>query len=171
MTPRLLLAAVCGFLCYACSNAMAGEMEKRVVLLQAMHRDIHAMRCWMAGSMPPMRVMLSRLRESELHALWEHVDEQLVCGKSFTEAWKDCVLDMQKTALRPLCVEERQLVLSFGELFCTTKDLETQLRMLDAMLERLKEYEAQTRVQTQKKAKLYRSLGALSGAAFVLILY
>ncbi|MDO5110916.1 MAG: stage III sporulation protein AB [Clostridia bacterium] len=166
----MLLILACGLLCFASANAMAGELERRVALLYALHRDIAAMRGWMAGSLPPMRLMLLRLREGSLQALWDGVNAELTRAESFDQAWKNCLGTLRRDALQPLSEEEYRLVLELGDAFCATQDTKAQLRFIDGLLQRLQLFAEEARAQTQKRARLYRSLGVLGGLALAVVI-
>ncbi len=170
MMARMLLMSVCGLLCFACSNAMAAQLEARVTLLEGLYRDVAAMRGWIEGSRPPMRAMLLRLREGSLQPLWDDVSETLKTAESFDAAWKKSAGALRGGLLRPLSEEEYRLMLEFGGVFCAVQDAKAQLRWMDGMLQRLRIFTEEARAQTQKRAKLYRSLGALSGLAFAVVI-
>ncbi|MDD4075999.1 MAG: stage III sporulation protein AB [Eubacteriales bacterium] len=168
MRARLLLMAASGLLCFAFSNAMAGEAEARVKVLRDLARDVAAMRGWMAGSLPPVRVMLTRLCEGSLEPIWETMLRELARTDSFCKAWKACISAQRLETLKPLSEEEYRLVWEFGDIFGTTRDRNTQLGAMDDFLLRLRACTEEARAQAMKKGRLYRSLGTLSGLALAL---
>lgn len=170
MKVRLLLMAASGLLCFAFSNAMAGEAEARVTLLRDLARDVALMRGWMAGSLPPMQVMLARLREGSLHSLWESMLGELARTDSVTQAWKSCIGAQRGKTLQPLSEEEYRLVGELGELFSASRDRKSQLRAMDDLLLRLRACADEARAQAMKKGRLYRSLGTLGGLALALVI-
>ena len=160
----LALCMVAG--CTLCGSAMAGAMRRRVRLLEEIIRGLKVLRLHMINMFEPVQSALKASGSAVLEAL----GEQMTPGVSASEAWArvrqtGCRRGGRIDALAPEDLRTRvELFDQLGESGRDQQDL-----LLNGACAALDRQLEQARKRTAEAARLYISLGALTGLMIALI--
>lgn len=95
------------------------------------------------------------------------VEENLIAVKSFSRAWE---LSVDGWNTRGIKASDRELLKGIGG-FLGNSDIDGQLSSLELSKEKLSVLQREATEQCEKRGRLYRSLGVLSGAFAAVMLF
>lgn len=160
----LLLLVLCGGLCGFYAAANVRRKQQYLVTLSALLHELE-ISMWCHGG--TLQELLELLAERETYRCFSFLKKHHCCdaGKCIlSEAWKEAV-----QADVALSIDSKRLLCELGEELGTS-DLCSQREILERYRSRLQQQEADQREPSQKKIRLYQSMGLLAGMAVAILL-
>ncbi len=160
----LLLLVLCGGLCGRYAAAMVKRKQQILVHLAAMLHELE-IAMWCHGG--TLEELLQQLCERETYRCFSFLSETIAAmaeQQSFSVAWCTAVQAEDK-----LSADSRQLLCELGKELGVS-DLLSQREILERYRSRLQQQEAMQREDTQKKIRLYQSIGLLAGITAAILL-
>lgn len=160
----LLLLVLCGGLCGFYAAANVRRKQQYLVTLSALLHELE-ISMWCHGG--TLQELLELLAERETYRCFSFLRSTIAAMQesvSFSEAWKEAV-----QADVALSIDSKRLLCELGEELGTS-DLCSQREILERYRSRLQQQEADQREPSQKKIRLYQSMGLLAGMAVAILL-
>lgn len=160
----LLLLVLCGGLCGFYAAVSVRRKQQQLVTLSALLHELE-ISMWCHGG--TLQELLELLTQRETYRCFSFLGDTIAAMQeqaSFSVAWREAV---QTDAA--LSVDSKQLLCELGEELGTS-DLYSQREILERYRSRLQQQEAAQREASQKKIKLYQSMGLLAGMAIAILL-
>lgn len=160
----LLLLVVCGGLCGFYAAANVRRKQQQLVTLSSLLHELE-ISMWCHGG--TLQELLELLTQRETYRCFSFLRNTIVSMQeqtSFSVAWREAV---QADATLPL--DSKQLLCELGEELGIS-DLYSQREILERYRSRLQQQETAQREESQKKIKLYQSMGLLVGIAIAILI-
>ena len=163
---RLVIAFVLFVICAYIGCSKPSALKRRIGIIEGLERDIRRLSMLMEHRRQPITELMRELDSP----LWRDVRARLSrSGISCREAWNEALTDMVESGGWG-CLGKQELVIltDFGGAL-GAGDINTQLDNAALAVKRLEEQRDLAAAEMGKKARVYRSLGILGGAAAALM--
>ncbi|MDO4156905.1 MAG: stage III sporulation protein AB [Oscillospiraceae bacterium] len=160
----LLLLVFCGGLCGFYAAATVRRKQQQLLTLSALLHELE-ISMWCHGG--TLQELLELLKERETYRCFSFLRDTIAAMQEqavFSAAWREAV-----QADSSLSEDSKQLLYALGEELGIS-DLYSQREILERYRSRLQQQEAAQRENSQKKIKLYQSMGLLAGMAVAILL-
>lgn len=160
----LLLLVLCGGLCGFYAAATVRRKQQQLLTLSALLHELE-ISMWCHGG--TLQELLELLKERETYRCFSFLRDTIAAMQeqvAFSAAWREAV---QTDSV--LSADSKQLLCALGEELGIS-DLYSQREILERYRSRLQQQEAAQRENSQKKIKLYQSMGLLAGMAAAILL-
>ena len=164
-TVGLVLVVLC---CSGCGAMMAANLRRRMAALQKTQLFLHLLSERLSYTLCPVQELFAELAGEPLLRELDYIaacSRRLQAREPFPEALRESVLESRL----PLNERDREVLVSLCPIIGAS-DVENQLSGLALIRANLSGQAGQAREQVQRRARLYRSLGVLAGAAMAILL-
>ncbi|MCX7773332.1 MAG: stage III sporulation protein AB [Clostridia bacterium] len=158
--------------CTAIGMKLSARLQERQRALQKLSESLLSLKNQICGLGIPLFTAFENIAKESIGGVWSGVF--LDCGRIMKEqrmdagsAWREAV-QSEKDQL-PLEASDWEMLSDFGEMLGKS-DRQLQESVLEMEKEKISAMEKKAREVMETKGKLYRTLGALSGAAAVILL-
>lgn len=169
---RLLGCMMVFFGCTAMGMRLSARLKDRQLALQKLKDILLFLENEMCAMGKPLNKVFEDLAKGNYGGVWTpvfHLSGGILKEQSLNagSAWRIALKETAATL--PLTLEDLDLLRDFGELLGKT-DREMQQAVLNMEKEKLAAMEQKAREAAETTGRLYRNLGALMGAAAVILL-
>ena len=164
-TTGCIVLVVCGTLM---GLKFSERLKKRVKLLELTVRMINEIALQIRYSSPTVFELLDDLCNNPAYSELKYlirIKEKRVCGKSFSEVWNDGLSDVKEN---DFTAEDYSVISEIGEELGRS-DTDGQLTALALIKDKLLILRDNSAAEYEKKGKLYRTLGLLSGICVAIL--